>query len=101
MGTRLELQTRLEKLLGSKEVYYQSPENSKINYPAIIYSINNIESNNADNIKYSKYTCYNVIVIDKLPDNIVISKILEMPYSSYDRHYKSDNFNHDVIKLYF
>ena len=101
MGTRLELQTKLEQLLGSKEVYYQPPESLKMNYPAIIYSINNIDTNNADNIKYSKHTCYNVIVIDKLPDNIVISKILELPYSSYDRNYKSDNYNHDVIKIYF
>ena len=28
-------------------------------------------------------------------------KLLEMPYCSYDRQYKSDNLNHDVLTLYY
>ena len=36
--TRLTLQTKLEDLLGSKHVYYQPPENLKMEYPAIRYS---------------------------------------------------------------
>ena len=36
------------------------------------------------------------------PDNPVIEKILtEMPYSSYDRPYKTDNLNHDVLTIYY
>lgn len=38
MGTRLELQSKLVELLGSKHVYYQPPESVKIEYPAIVYS---------------------------------------------------------------
>ena len=44
---------------------------------------------------------YEIIVIDKLPNNEVIDKILELPYSSFDRHYVSDNLNHDVITIYY
>ena len=39
--------------------------------------------------------------IDKKPDNEVIDKILHLPYSSFDRHYKADNLNHDVFTLYY
>lgn len=101
MGSRLELQTKLEELLESRNVYYQAPGSNQMEYPAIRYSKTNISSNHADNMKYSNYTRYEIIVIDELPDNPVIQKILELPLSSFDRHYISDNLNHDSIILYF
>lgn len=101
MGTRLSLQDKLEKLLGSKNVYYQPPESLKMDYPAIRYSKAKIDEDYGDNIGYAKYNAYDIIVIDKLPDNPVINKILDMPYSSFDRHYTSDNLNHDIIRLYY
>lgn len=96
-----KLQAKLEELLGSRNVYYQPPESLKMKYPAIRYSRSDIVSNYADNIKYSKHDRYELIVIDRLPDNEVIDKILELPYSSYDRHYAADNLNHDVITIYY
>ena len=101
MASRLELQTKLEELLGNKNVYYQPPENLKIEYPAIVYSKSKIESRYANDAKYSNFTLYEIIVIDRKPDNEVIQKILELPLSSFDRHYTSNNLNHDVINLYF
>lgn len=96
-----ELQAMLEKLLGSRNVYYQPPESLQMKYPAIRYELDTINSMNADNIKYSKNNRYEITVIDRLPDNEVISKILDLPYSSYDRRYQSNNLNHDVITLYY
>ena len=101
MASRLELQTLLEKLLGSRNVYYQPPESIKMAYPAIRYTKTKIDSKYANDKKYSKMRCYEIIVIDSNPYNKVIDDILELPYSRHDRHYKSDNLNHDVITLYF
>lgn len=101
MNRRLELQTELEGLLGIKHVYYQAPESLKMEYPCIRYSKSNISSRHADDIKYSNLTRYQIIVIDKKPDNAVIQKILELPYSSFSNHYVSDNLNHDVIEIYY
>lgn len=101
MGTRLELQYKLEELLGVKHVYYQPPESMKIEYPAIIYSKNKINTVNADNGAYRMTTSYGITVVDKRPDNMVIQKLLALPYCSYDRHYVSDNLNHDVLTLYY
>lgn len=101
MGTRLELQVKLEELLESPNVYYQPPENLKMNYDAIRYSLKRIDSKHADNKAYSRMKCYELIVISRLPDNPVIEKLLELPYCSYDRHYAANNLNHDVLTLYW
>lgn len=101
MASRLELQTKLEELLGSENVYYQSPESIKMEYPAIVYTKRNIQSRFANNKSYSQMTSYDITVIDKRPDNEVIRKLLELPYCSFDRHFKSSNLNHDVLTLYY
>lgn len=101
MKTRLQLQSELEELLGSRNVYYQPPENLKIVYPAIVYSKSNIEKTNADNKGYLLSNKYEIIVIDKKPDNPVVQKLLSFTLCSYNRHYVSDNLNHDVLTLYF
>lgn len=101
MKTRNELQYLLEELLGSLHVYYQPPANIKMEYPAIVYSKSRIDVTRANNRAYSMNDRYEIIVIDKRPDNEVIKKLLGIPYCTHDRHYKSDNLNHDVFTLYF
>ena len=101
MGKRVDLHKIFEGLLGSKNVYYQAPETLKMEYPCIRYSKVDIDSKHADNIKYVNTNAYDAVVISKLPDNEVIEKILELPLTSYDRHYVSDNLNHDVIRIYY
>lgn len=101
MANRLDLQSLLEELLESRNVYYQPPESIKMSYPAIKYSKSNIRSSYANNGKYSMRDCYELIVIAKLPDDPVIKKLLALPYCSYDRHYVADNLNHDVLTIYY
>lgn len=103
MGKQPELHEILCGLLGSRCAYYQPPTNTQMDYSdaAIRYSRRNIESKYADNKIYSRMTCYELIVISRTPDHPVIEKLLELPYCSYDRHYASDNLNHDVFILYF
>lgn len=101
MARRLELQVKLEELLGFKHVYYNPPESIKMEYPAIRYSKSRIDAKKANNSTYKKSTRYDITVIDRRPDNPVIDKLLEFPYCSYDRNYKSDNLEHDVLTLYY
>ena len=101
MASRLELQAKLEELLGSKNVYYQPPESLKMDYPAIIYSKNRINKKPADDTAYLISISYEIIVIDRRPDNTVIDKLLQLPMCSYDRNYKYDNLYHDVFTLYY
>lgn len=101
MGSRLDLQTKLETLLGSKNVYYQPPASVRINYPAIVYSRSNIENRHADDDVYMQAYFYEVVVIDEDPDSEIIENISKLPGCRFDRHYTSDNLNHDVFTLYY
>lgn len=101
MRTWESLQELLEKLFECRHVYYQPPDNLRMEYPAIRYSLSDIDSKYANNKMYVGMKCYDIVVIDKEPDNPIIEKLLELPYASFDRHYVSDNLNHDIIKLYY
>ena len=101
MSNRTNLQADLERILGSRNVYYQPPESVKINYPAIIYSFSDIDVRHANDKTYMMTRRYEIIVIDKKPDNSVIDTLLQLPLCSYDRHYVSDNLYHDVLTLYY
>lgn len=101
MASRQELQTKLEELLGSRNVYYQPPESKKMQYDAIRYSKKKMNIKYANNALYTKMNCYEITVIARIPDNPVIDKLLELPYCVFDRHYESDNLNHDVFTLYY
>ena len=101
MGSRIDLQKMLENILGSDHVYYDPPETVKIKYPAIIYSKNNVWSIRANDARYQSRKRYNLIVVDRRPDNPVIEKLLDLPYCSYDRHYTSDNLHHDSLTIYY
>lgn len=101
MTDRLNLQSLLEELLGSRNVYYQPPKGMMMNYPAIIYSKSDIDTKHANDKVYKKRKKYELIVIDKKPDNPVIEELLLLPYCSFDRQYIADNLYHDVFKLYY
>lgn len=101
MGKRTDLQTVLEDILGSKNVYFQPPESIKMKYPCIVYQRSTGDTNFADNVPYTFTVRYQVIYIDKNPDSDVLDKIAQLPQCVYDRHYTSDNLNHDSFNLYF
>lgn len=84
-----------------KHVYFQPPENMKLEYPCIIYERNSGTSDFADNIPYLHRIRYTVIVVDANPDSPIPGKVAELPTCVFDRHYTADNLNHDVYNLYF
>lgn len=101
MGSRLELQALFENLLGSRNVYFQPPASVAMKYPAIVYSLDDIENSFANNGVYAQAIGYMVTIIDKNPDSEYVKKVSKLPMCSYDRHYVADNLNHDVFTLYY
>lgn len=101
MGTRLELQSLLEETLGSRNVYFQPPENLSIKYPCIIYARDYADTKFADNKPYNTTKRYSVTVIDKDPDSLIPDKIANLPLCVFNRHFKADNLNHDTYNIYF
>lgn len=101
MASRLQLQTELEELLGSRNVYFQPPASVRMQYPAIVYSRSNIENRHADNNVYMQSYFYEITVIDEDPDSEIVEKVSKLPTCRFDRHHKADNLNHDVFTLYY
>lgn len=101
MASRVDLQRELESLLGSRCVYYQAPESVKMEYPAIRYKKSDIDTIHANNKPYTHKKKYEIIVIDRKPDNPVIDKILKLPTCTWSNHYTADNLHHDVMTLYY
>jgi hypothetical protein len=101
MADRLDLQTLLEDILGSRNVYFDPPESVKMQYDAIRYSVKRINNTFANNNVYKQNTAYDVIVIYRDPDSDIKTRISQLPMCTHDRHYVVDNLHHDLFTLYF
>lgn len=99
--SRLELQDLLESILGSQNVYFQPPESIRMEYPAIVYSLNRITDSHADNTVYLKNNEYELTVIDWDPESNIVDKVLQLPFCKFDRSYTSDDLNHFICTLYY
>lgn len=101
MGKRMDLHQILCDILGSEHVYFQPPPTVKMKYPCIVYSRTSGRTEFADNNPYLFRLRYQIQLIDKNPDTDILEKIAMLPMCTFDRHYTSDNLNHDVFNLYF
>jgi len=81
-------------------VYFQTPESMKLEYPCIIYSMNTIKTQKADNRSYTMNVAYGVRYVTRDPDDPVIFKIAELPYCSSGNHYVKDNLHHYPYTIY-
>ena len=101
MGERLELQSLLEGILGSRNVYFQPPESVKLSYPCIVYRRSTSATKFADNGTYCYKIGYMLTVIDRNPDSTIPNTIAMLPLCKFERHYTKDNLNHDVYIIYY
>jgi hypothetical protein len=101
MGTRLELQTLLEGVLGSDSVYFQPPPTIQMSYPCIVYNRSDIRIDHANNNPYAHKKRYMLTVIDRNPDSDIPDRVAELPSVAFERHYTADGLNHDIFLLFF
>lgn len=103
MASRLSLHETLCALLESRNVYFNPPESIKMKYPAIVYTRRKPDVKKADDTLYKYMDSYEITLIDEDPDIIflVALKLLQLPYCSEDRFFKSDNLHHNTFTLYY
>ncbi len=101
MPSRLELQTLFEELIGSRNVYFQPPASVQMKYPAIVYGLEDIENTFANDGVYLSQRKYSITVIDEDPDSEIVGKVSHLPTCRFNRHFESDNLNHDVFILHY
>jgi hypothetical protein len=101
MGSRLDLQSMLETLLGTRHVYFQPPSTLTMVYPCIVYSLARIEADHGNNMPYTQRKKYTVTVIDRDPDSAIPGKVARLESAAHKSHFVANNPNHDVFDLYF
>lgn len=98
---RTDLQTILEALVGSSNVYFQPPETLQMSYPCIVYGRYIAKTQFADDMPYVYTKRYQVTVIDQDPDSLIPDKVASLPMCIHNRSFAVSNLNHDVFNLYF
>lgn len=101
MGLRTSLQSILEDLLDSTNVYFQPPNNVQMEYPCIVFKRDTADTEFAGNNPYRYTKRYQVTVIARDPDSGIPDKVAGLPTCVHNRFFTANNLNHDVFVLYF
>lgn len=100
MDRRVQLNNKLIQVLGSSNVYFQPPADIRMQYPAIVYSLDGANPDRANNSVYRHKKYYQVTYIDRRPDSPVVDRLIEFPHSSLSSHMKVDGLNQYVFRIY-
>lgn len=85
---------------GDRHTYFNPPPSVQMKYPAIRYSLKNVNLRFANNGLYRKTPSFEVTLIDSNPDSEYVDKILQIPYCRFDRFYVADNLNHWTFTIH-
>lgn len=101
MDRRLKLQENLEKVPGTKKVYFQPPASVRMVYPCIRYNRGRPRTRRADNLAYHFTQAYELTVITPDPDSPAPQYIVEhFPMAEINTTYVVNNLYHTQITLY-
>lgn len=95
-----ELNELLVEFLGTRNVYFQPDENTKMKYPAIVYEFSDQTAEYANNSPYRRTDGYELTCIDRDPSVPVRLKIEELN-ARFVRTSKMDGLTHYIYELYF
>ena len=102
MADRLELHSKFEELLESKNVYYQPPSSVSMNYDAIRYELSDKDTMYADNRAYRLTNRYDGVVISKNPDCTTPDALINFfEMCSLGKPYTANNLYHFPFTLYY
>ena len=102
MASRLELHEELCEVLGSRNVYFMTPESVKMQYDAIRYALGGKDLKRANNKIYKSTNQYDGVVITRNPDTDLPDKLLaRFEMINFGRPYTADNLNHYPFTLYY
>lgn len=102
MASTLDKRLELHQILTAicDNVYFSPPSGHKLKYPCIVYNRDYTKVNYGNNKPYTLDTRYSLTVMDPDPDSEIVSKIEQLEKCSFNRHFVSDDLNHDVFTIY-
>jgi hypothetical protein len=102
MAKREDLHEELCTILGSRNVYFQTPESVKMQYDAIRYALGGKNVMRANNGAYKITNQYDGVVITRNPDTTIPDMMIShFEMCSFGRPYTSDNLNHYPFTIYY
>lgn len=102
MADRLELHEELCKVLGSRNVYFQTPESVKMKYDAIRYVLGGKDIKRANNKAYKSTNQYDGVLITRDPDTTIPDELIaHFEMCSVGRPYVADNLHHYPFTVYY
>lgn len=100
---RIQLHEKLCSILGSRNVYYDPPENVKMQYDCIVYSLSQVNQVYANNFTYANSPGYLLTIVTRTPEaqtRIVEELMKTFSYVGWDRAYVIDHLHHAVVSIY-
>ena len=94
MDSRLDLHILLKSI--TSNVYFQPPDKTMINYPCIIYKLEDIKNKSANNKLYKTQKTYQITLIVKDPDSDLIDKVNNLTSIDYIRNFITDSLYHHI-----
>lgn len=102
MANRLDLQTELEFILGSRNVYFAPPPSIRMQYDAIRYELGGKDLRHANNKVYLNTNMYEGVIITRDPDSVIPDRLLShFEMCSFGKPYVVDNLYHYPFTLYY
>ena len=102
MATREKLHRKLVTILGTDKVYYQPSAGSTIQYPCVVYHLDDIQKLNADNVTYRLKHRYSVTYMTtRSPNQQIIDELTSMPLTKFNTRFINENVYHTVFTVYF
>lgn len=97
---REELHELLSAIPGVKAAYYIQPPSRDMKFPCIVYNVERIYSDLANNKTYDRKIKYTLTYISSNDDDTVYD-ILDLPYTSFENKFVNDNLFHTKIGMYY
>ncbi len=107
MGRRLDLHHLLQEtfesatgLSSSGRIFFQPGSDTTLKYPCILYRLNSIPTNPANDRPYKIDHEYELTVIDRDPLSPLREAIVRLPMCRFNRAFESDNLHHYAFTIY-
>lgn len=102
MPSRIDMQAKLEHILGSRNVYFEPPESVMLRYPCFVYKRRPTSLRRADDSAYTRINHYEVTYISKDPDSGIIDTMLDnYQMCSHSQTFTTDTLSHEVFDVYY
>lgn len=82
-------------------VYFQPPESMKIKYPCIIYALDALKPQYADNMSYLLHIPYSMRYITREADDELVYTLATLPKCRHGKPYGKDNLYHHPYTIYY